>query len=81
MTFAGKEIGNPFYSNGGPTYHAMVIKGYKAGQKIITEDVGTKRGEDYVYPWKVLDGALHDYTVPIDSGAKEMIEVIPPTNF
>lgn len=79
MTFAGKEIGNPFYTNGGPLYHAMVIKGYKVGQKVITEDVGTRRGEDYVYQWKTLNAALHDYTVPIDDGAKLMIEVLPPS--
>jgi hypothetical protein len=78
MTFAGKKLGNPNYRNGGPVYHAIVIKGYKAGQKVITADVGTKNGEDYVYTWKVLQNALHDYTNPIESGAKRMIEVLPP---
>jgi len=80
MTFAGKEIGNPFYKNGGPDYHAMVIKGYKEGRKIITEDVGTQHGEDYVYPWQTLQNALHEYAQPIDNGAKVMIEVLPPDN-
>lgn len=78
MTFAGKKIGNPFYTNGGPMYHAMVIKGYKEGEKVITHDVGTKRGEDYVYSWAVIDGAMRDYAEPIESGAKRMIEVLPP---
>lgn len=78
MTFAGKKLGNPNYHNGGPIYHAMVIKGYKEGQKVITEDVGTRNGEDYVYDWSVLQNALHDYTNPIESGAKRMIEVLPP---
>jgi hypothetical protein len=78
MTFAGKEIGNPNYKNGGPLYHAMVIKGYKEGEKLITNDVGTRRGADYVYDWKTLQNALHDWTIPIDNGAKRMIEVLPP---
>jgi hypothetical protein len=78
MTFAGKEIGNPNYKNGGPPYHAMVIKGYKEGEKLITNDVGTKRGADYVYDWKALQNALHDWTIPIDNGPKRMLEVLPP---
>lgn len=84
MTFAGKMIGNPNYKNGGPVYHAMVIKGYKTGaatgatDKVITEDVGTKNGEDYVYSWSTLRRALHDFSDPIESGKKFMIEVLPP---
>ncbi len=78
MTFAGKKLGNPFYRNGGPVYHAMVIKGYKQGEKLITNDVGTRRGADYVYPWDVIQDALHDYDEPIENGAKFMIEVLPP---
>lgn len=78
--FAGKKLGNPFYRNGGPNYHAMVIKGYKSGDsaathKIITQDVGTKRGEDYVYRWSVLQKAMHDYAEPIEDGVPRMIEV------
>jgi hypothetical protein len=80
MTFAGKKIGNPNYKNGGPIYHAMVIKGYKEGNKIITEDVGTRNGADYVYPWTTLYNALHDWSTPIENGPKRMIEVIPPVN-
>ena len=78
MVFAGRELGNPFYTNGGPLYHAMVLKGYKTGEKVITEDVGTRRGEDYVYDWKTLYKATHDFTEPIDDGGKFMIEVLPP---
>lgn len=80
MTFAGKELGNPFFTNGGPNYHAMLIKGYKEDEKIITHDVGTRRGEDYVYSWSVIENALHDYAEPIQKGAKRYIEVLPPQN-
>jgi hypothetical protein len=78
MTFSGKELGNPFFTNGGPNYHAMMIKGYKADGKIIAHDVGTRRGEDYVYTWKVIESSLHDYAEPIQDGAKRYIEVLPP---
>jgi len=78
MTFAGKELGNPFFTNGGPIYHAMMIKGYKEGEKVIVHDVGTRRGEDYVYTWEVIENSLHDYAEPIQDGAKRYIEVLPP---
>lgn len=78
MTFAGKQLGNPNYKSGGPIYHAMLIKGYKEGEKIITHDVGTRNGENYVYKWSTIQKAMHDYAEPIDQGAKSMIEVIPP---
>ncbi len=77
MTFAGKQLYNPNFKNGGPMYHAVLVKGYKEG-KIITHDVGTKNGENYVYTWEVISNALHDYAEPIENGAKRMIEVLPP---
>lgn len=78
MMFAGKELENPYYTNGGPNYHVMVIKGYKSPEKIITADVGTRRGEDFVFTWENINGAMHDYAEPIQQGAKRMIEVLPP---
>jgi hypothetical protein len=79
MPFAGKRLGNPFYKNGGPVYHMMVVKGYKDGEKIITSDVGTRNGENYVYSWNTIVNAMHDYAEPIEDGAQRMIEVIPPS--
>lgn len=80
MTLAGKELENPFFTDGGPNYHAILIKGYKEGEKIITHEVGTRRGEDYVYSWEVIENSLHDYAEPIQKGAKRYIEVLPPQN-
>jgi hypothetical protein len=77
-TFSGKELGNPYYSNGGPVYHALVVKGYTASDRIITNDVGTKRGADYVFRWTTLKQALRDYADPITNGAQQIIEVLPP---
>jgi len=78
LPLAGRELGNPYYSNGGPNYHAVMLKGYKDTGKLIVHDVGTKRGEDYVYPWPVIDNALHDYAEPIYKGVRRIIEVLPP---
>ena len=80
MFFAGKELKNPNFNNGGPTYHALLVKGYKAGQKIITNDVGTKNGANYVYSWSILQSAMHDFDIPIDNGAKRILEILPPQN-
>lgn len=80
MTFDGRKLGNPFFSGGGPDYHSLVIKGYKADNKVITEDVGTQHGENYVYDWETLTNANHDWTVPIENGSKLLIEILPPEN-
>ena len=81
MFFSGKQLDNPNFKNGGPLYHAVLIKGYKKNQRVITHDVGTRKGENYVYSWKTLQYAMHDFATPIESGAKRMLEILPPENF
>jgi len=80
MPFDGKAMNNPFFTNGGPEYHVVLVKGYTADGGIITHDVGTRRGADYVYDWDVLDNALHDYVgdQPIQTGPRRFLEVLPP---
>lgn len=77
--FAGKLLGNPNYQNGGPIYHMLVIKGYDAEKmQIVTHDVGTRNGADYVYSWEVIETALHDWhDTDILLGEKLIIEVFP----
>lgn len=77
--FAGKLLGNPNFRNGGPNYHMLVIKGYDAKKKeIVTNDVGTRKGANYVYDWSVIENALHDWNdTDILLGAKKIIEVFP----
>ena len=58
--FAGRMLKNPFYSGEGPYYHMMVLKGYDE-KHFITNDVGTKRGLDFIYPYATIMSALHDY--------------------
>ncbi|MFA5788355.1 MAG: C39 family peptidase [Candidatus Gracilibacteria bacterium] len=77
--FAGKYLGNPNYLNGGPIYHMMVVKGYDAEKmQIVTHDVGTRNGADYVYDWAVIENALHDWNnTDMLKGTPRIIEVLP----
>ncbi|MBU0981729.1 C39 family peptidase [Patescibacteria group bacterium] len=78
--FAGKLLHNPNFLNGGPIYHMLVIKGYNAPKmQIVTNDVGTRNGENYVYSWDTISEALHDWNdEDITQGTPRIIEVIPP---
>ncbi len=77
--FAGKMLGNPNFTNEGPPYHMLVIKGYDSTKRqVVTHDVGTRNGEDYVYSWEVISAALHDWDdQAIEQGAPRWIEVFP----
>lgn len=77
VPLAGQDIGNPYFSGDGPPYHVLVILGYNNTQ-FITHDVGTKRGENYVYSKDVLMNALHDWngsTETIRSGPRRVLIV------
>ena len=65
---AGQLLGNPYFTPPGPLYHNLVLVGYN-GDRIITNDPGTKRGEGYSDDADVLYKAIHDFT-----GKKENIE-------
>jgi len=76
--FAGKLLGNIYFSNDGPRYHMLTIIGYDQNW-FITHDVGTKRGAQYRYSDEVLMNALHDF-VPenqgdIQQGKKTMLVI------
>ena len=77
--FAGKVLGNPNYRNGGPVYHMMVVKGYNAKKmQLVTHDVGTRNGANYIYEWSTVKYALHDWhETDILQGAARIIEVLP----
>lgn len=69
--FAGRALGNPFFTAEGPIYHMLVIRGYEEGPnglRFITNDVGTRRGKNFVYDEKVLMNALHDW---VDGSLKD----------
>lgn len=59
--FAGQDLGNPNYTPPGPPYHMLVIRGYTDDGKFITNDPGTRRGEEYVYNQSTIMNAMHDW--------------------
>ncbi len=64
----GKALNNPHYRNGGPYYHMMLIIGYD-GDDFITQDPGTRYGEQYRYNADLFVSAIHDLGVPESSTA------------
>ncbi|MEK7516472.1 MAG: C39 family peptidase [Patescibacteria group bacterium] len=73
----GRALGNPFFTPPGPEYHMLVIKGYTR-DKFITNDPGTRRGADFLYPYETLLSAVHDWNGgDVQNGRKVMIVVKP----
>lgn len=60
---AGKLLPNPNFRNGGPVYHMLVIRGYDKNG-FITNDPGTRKGEEFRYTFDALYNAIHDWSVP-----------------
>jgi len=74
---AGQLLNNPYFRQPGPIYHMLVIKGY-AKDKFITNDPGTKRGQDYLYDYQIIMDAMHDWNEnDIRQGAKRVIVIYP----
>lgn len=57
---AGRELPNPYFTGDGPLYHMLVIRGYTQTQ-FITNDPGTRRGEQFLYAYDDLINAIHDW--------------------
>lgn len=58
---AGRELGNPNFKVPGPIYHNLIIRGYTKTGKFITNDPGTRKGEEYIYTQDVVMSAMHDW--------------------
>lgn len=72
---AGRQLPNPYFRSPGPLYHMLVIRGYTA-TKFITNDPGTKRGEEFVYTYNGLLDAVHDWNGgDVEHGRKVMIVI------
>ncbi|MDO8512594.1 MAG: C39 family peptidase [bacterium] len=66
----GQKLGNPYFTQPGPTEHMLVIKGYDVGTgEFITNDPGIGKGNGYRYKEKILFEAIRKYP----SGYKEEI--------
>lgn len=73
---AGRLLPNPNFKQPGPIYHALVVKGFLANGKIITNDPGTRKGADFLYNPAALMNAVHDWNAEdILKGKKVMIVV------
>lgn len=74
----GRALGNPNFRGDGPLYHMLVIRGYTEDGRFITNDPGTRNGEEYVYDSGVLLNAIHDWNDGnVEEGRKAMIVVKP----
>ncbi len=62
---AGRELGNPNYTEPGPLYHFLVIRGYDRNE-FITNDVGTRKGDGYKYKYQTIIEAIHDLPLKTD---------------
>lgn len=70
---AGKELHNPNFKQPGPNYHMLVVIGYDA-TTFITNDPGTRNGQNYKYLYDVLISATHDWDPSnIDNGTKSYL--------
>lgn len=89
---AGRNLGNPYFTAPGPTYHMLVIRGYdnETGE-FITNDPGTRRGDALRYKYsRLLDAiAEWDHNLAVDGmtqaemeqGRKVLILVNPVRNY
>jgi len=74
----GKQLLNPNFRNGGPEYHMLVIKGYTKDGQWITNDPGTRNGQDYLYPKQRLLDAIHDFNATDMKLGRKVVIVIKP---
>lgn len=72
----GQVLMNPYYTPPGPAEHMLLIKGYDYNTKeFITNDVGTRQGENFRYDEDILWESIRDYP----TGHKEPISEIKKT--
>jgi len=73
VPLSGRDIGNPNFTPPGPIYHMLVLKGYDS-QNFITNDVGTRKGNSYIYKKAVIMKDMHDWNAKdIHLGAKKVL--------
>lgn len=60
MGMAGRYLGNPHFTAGGPNYHMLVALGYDQ-TGFITNDPGIWQGQKYPYTYEIFYNALHNW--------------------
>lgn len=71
----GKVLPNPHFRNGGPVYHALVIRGYDEDE-FITNDPGTQFGKNFKYKYDDLMNAIHEWNGGDVKNGRKVILVI-----
>lgn len=72
---AGRLLRNPYFKNGGPNYHMLVLIGYDQ-DGFVTNDPGTQFGAGYRYGATVIDAAWHDWdATDITRGARNYLTI------
>ncbi len=71
----GKVLPNPHFRNGGPAYHALVIRGYTE-DSFITNDPGTQFGENFSYTYNDLMKSIRDWNDGNVKKGKRVIMVV-----
>ncbi|MFA6393318.1 MAG: C39 family peptidase [Patescibacteria group bacterium] len=76
----GRDLKNPNYTAPGPERHMLVVKGYDPKtREFITNDPGTRSGENFRYEENLFYNAIRDYLcgyhVPITEIHKNIIVV------
>jgi len=56
---SGRDLDNPNFTQPGPLYHMLVIRGYDRNE-FITNDPGTRKGLKFKYKYDNLLNAVHD---------------------
>ncbi len=70
---AGRHLDNPNFTGEGPLYHMLVIRGYTETE-FITNDPGTRRGEQFRYNKEHLMSVIHDWNGgDVDNGKRAVI--------
>lgn len=60
ISFNGQLLHNPYYKQPGPIHHMLVITGF-SGDTFITNDPGTKHGQNFSYTYDTLYTAAGDW--------------------
>ncbi|HYE60157.1 MAG TPA: C39 family peptidase [Candidatus Kapabacteria bacterium] len=71
----GKTLPNPHFRNGGPAYHALVIRGYTETE-FITNDPGTQFGKNFSYAYDDLMNSIRDWNGGAVKTGRRVILVI-----
>ncbi len=74
---AGQILANPYFTPPGPDYHMLIVKGFTS-EGFITNDPGTRHGENWLYKYDHFMDSIHDYNAGnVETGQKVIIVFKP----